>query len=136
MGHRVVTVSSRALGPRRHVRVVIYDTLPELQAAGQAYNGNDQTGAAGLTQAWTDSRGRTGGVIVRLARGYLGTRVVSHEIHHAATAIYGSMVGDRISRQAHLNHYNEPFAHLYSDLLGRLVDRLYELGYYGGGTDA
>lgn len=132
MGHRVVRVSSRALGQRRWVRVVIYDTLAELQAAGQAYNGEDLSGAAGLTQSWGDAEGRSLGIIVRLARGRLGTQVVSHEIHHAATAIYGSTVGDRISRQAHLNHYNEPFAHLYSDLLSRLVDRLYELGYYGG----
>ncbi len=111
---------------------MIYDTLVELQAAGQAYNGNDQTGVAGLTQSWGDAQGRSLGIIVRLARGRLSTQVVSHEIHHAATAIYGSTVGDRISRQAHLNHYNEPFAHLYSDLLSRLVNRLYELGYYGG----
>ena len=132
MGYRVVRVSSRALGPRRYVRVVIYDTLAEMQAAGQAYNGNDQTGVAGLTQSWGDAQGRSFGIIVRLARGRLGSQVVSHELHHAATAIYGSTLGDRISRQAHLNHYNEPFAHLYSDLFSRLVDRLYELGYYGG----
>lgn len=130
VGHRTVVVSSRALGPRLRVRVVVYDTLEEMQAAGRRYNGNDLTGAAGITQSTADRTGRSLHVIVRLARGRLGTQVVSHEMHHAATALYGSMVGDRVSRLAHLNHYNEPFAHLFSDLLHRLVDRLYELGYY------
>lgn len=60
--------------------------------------------------------------------------VHSHEMHHAVTALYGAHVPDRLSRRAHLNHYNEPFAYLYSDLLARLVDRLHALGYYDDGA--
>lgn len=127
---RRITVSSRALGPRLTVKVKVYDTVEELQAAAQAFNGNNQDGSIGSTQAWTDENGRAGSVTVRLCRPHLGTRVVSHEMHHAATALYGAHVGDRISSRAHLNHYNEPFAHLFSDLLHRLVNRLYALGYY------
>lgn len=130
MPHRTIVVSSQALGPRLRVRVIVYDTLAEMRDAGRRYNGNDQSRAVGLTQSTADMSGRSVHVIVRLARGYLGTQIVSHELHHAATALYGSMVGDRVSRQAHLNHHNEPFAHLYSDLMHRLVDRLYDLGYY------
>lgn len=128
---RQIRVSSRALGPRIYVHVYVYDTVAAMRTAGEAFNGNNQDGALGITQAWVDAGGRAGKVVVRLARGHLGTQIVAHEIHHAATALYGAQVSDRVSRVAHLNHYNEPFAHLYSDLLCRLVDRLYALGYYG-----
>lgn len=130
MTSRTITVSSRALGPRLRVRVVIYDTPDAMREAGRRFNGNRQDGALGITQAWTDENGRAGKVIVRLARGHLGTGIVTHELHHAATALYGAHVGDRVSRRAHLNHWNEPFAHLFSDLASRLVDRLHQLGYY------
>lgn len=132
MTYREIKVSSRALGPRLMVRVKVYDTLPEMWAATARYNGNDVTGSAGVTQARVDDAGRVQGVIVRLARPRLGTRVVSHEMHHAATALYGSMVGARVSRDTHLNHFNEPFAYLYSDLTAALVDCLYAHGYYDG----
>lgn len=129
-----IRVGSTALGERQYVTVHIYDTLDQMQRAGQRYNGSDTVGVAGLCQALIDNHGRAVDVRVRLARGHLGTRIVSHEMHHAATALYGAAVGDRISRTAHLNHHNEPFAHLYSDLLHRLVDQLYKLGYYDEAT--
>ena len=91
---RTITVSSRALGPRLKVRVVVYDTLHEMRAAATRYNGTDHHDTIGATQA------------------------------------AGAHTPDRVNRRAHLNHHNEPFAHLYSDLLARLVDRLYALGYY------
>jgi hypothetical protein len=127
---RLIRVSSKALGPRLVVKVHIYDTVQELRDAAEAFNGTEHGDAVGVTQVWADENGRAGSVIVRLARPCLGGRVVSHEMHHAATALYGAHVGDRISRRAHLNHHNEPMAHLFSDLLYRLVDRLYALGYY------
>ena len=123
-------VGSSALGEREHVYVHVYDTRAEMVAAGEVFSGNDLTGSAGLTQAWTDEDERTVAVVVRLARDHLGSQVTSHEIHHAATALYGAHVGDRISRRAHLNHYNEPFAHLFSDLYHGLVTHLYALGLY------
>jgi hypothetical protein len=130
---RLITVSSRALGPRLKVTCYVYDTVEEMRHAGEAYNGNDLSGALGVTQARTDENGRAVSVLIRLVCGHLGTQIVSHEMHHAATALYGSCVADRPSRRIHLNHCNEPFAHLYSDLLHRLVDRLYALGYYEKG---
>ena len=128
---RKIVVSSRAMGRRDKVTVLVYDTLAEMRAAASAYNGTDNHDSIGVTQVacWVQT-GRTKSVIVRLARDYIGTLVISHEIHHAATALYGAHVGDRISTARHLTHCNEPFAHLFSDLLARLVDRLYELGYY------
>ena len=130
MSCREITVSSRALGPRLYVRVCVYDTVTEMRDAAARYNGNDVSEAVGVTQALVDQDRRAGSVTVRLTRERLGATVVSHEMHHAATALYGAHVGDRISRTAHLNHYNEPFTHLFSDLFGGLVRRLYALGYY------
>ena len=134
MSRREIKVSSRALGPRLSVRVCVYDTPKQMQAAATRYNGNDVSEAAALTQALVDQDSRAGAVTVRLSRERLGTTVVAHEMHHAATALYGAHVGDRISRRAHLNHHNEPFAYLFSDLMGGLVQRLYALGYYGDGA--
>lgn len=129
---RKITVSSRALGPRLYVTVLVYETVEELRRAAERFNGNRNEQGIAVTQTTMDrDTGRTVSVIVRLACSYLGTRVVVHEMHHASAAWYGAHVGDRISSRHHLNHYNEPYAHLHSDLTYRLVDRLYALGFYG-----
>lgn len=127
---RVITVSSRALGPRLKVTCYVYDTVDEMRQAAERYNGNDMTDVLGVTQCRTDQHGRADSVLIRLVRGHLGTQIVVHEMHHASTALYGSCVADRPSRRVHLSHFNEGFAHLHSDLTCRLVDRLYILGYY------
>lgn len=133
MSTATIRVSSRALGPRLTVYVYVYETVNEMRRAATAYNGAPHTDSLGVTQVTTDSLGkdaRVNSVTVRLARNHLGTRVVVHEMNHAAVAWYGSTVGARISSRAHLNQANEPLAHMASDLTGRLVDRLYALGYY------
>lgn len=123
--HRI-RVASSALGEREVVHVHVYETLAEMQAAGEAWHPDvpDLSGALGVTQACEDNAGRATLVVVRLCVEHLTTEVIAHEMHHAATALYGAHVGDRISRRAHLHHVNEPFAHLYSDLLARLIDHL------------
>lgn len=118
-------------GPHE-VTVWVYPTREAMIAAAHRYNGlprAEDTG--GVTQATTYEDGRIHSVLIRLHEGNLGTEVVCHEMHHAVTAIYGASIeGDSIDPREHLNHWNEPFAYLYSDLLSRLVRRLYELGYY------
>lgn len=123
-------VASSALGEREVVYVHVYDSLAEMRAAATHHNGNDFEDAAGATQAWVSPDERAIAVVIRLARERLGVTVVSHEMHHAATALYGAHVGDRISRRAHLTHYNEPFAYLFSDLYGSCVKRMVQLGFY------
>jgi len=116
-----------------NVWVHVYDSVEAMRRAARDFNGSDCASALGVTQAWADEEGRATAVVVRLARGHLGTQVVTHEMHHASTALYGAAVGNRVSRAAHLNHYNEAFAHLFSDLCHGLVSRLYALGFYGTG---
>lgn len=94
-----------------------------MRAAARRYNGVAVDDAEAVTQTTVDESGRAVLVIVRLVEGApLG--VIAHELHHAAAAIYGAVVGDRISSRAHLTHYNEPFAHLFSDLFDALLVRL------------
>lgn len=132
---RTIRVSSTALGPRETVTVIVYPNTESLIAAADAYNGADHEGCFGVTQAQVDDNGRATRVIVRLSAQHLSVTVVSHELHHAATAIYGAHAANRVSRAAHLTHHNEPFAYLFSDLLGCLVSRLYALGYYPPAND-
>lgn len=134
MSTRII-VTSWALGEPTRVHVVIHHTLDAMRRAADAFAGTpgQHAEALGVTHAWTDDTGRAGKVLVRLVCDYLGTRIVSHEMHHATTALYGARLGERISRAAHLNHHNEEFAYLYSDLLGDLVERLHARGYYDQG---
>ena len=50
--------------------------------------------------------------------------------HHASTALYGATLPDTVDRLEVLTHVNEPFAYLHGELVRKLVDRLYALGYY------
>ena len=124
-----ITIESEALGVPRAMIVTVYDTLRGLRCAATKFNhvGGHST-TFGVTQLWSYDDEPTNVVpVVRLCRDYLGSRIVSHEVHHAATAIYGAFIGTSDPR---LTHYNEPFAYLYSDLFAKLVDTLYEMGAY------
>lgn len=130
---RLIRLTSTALGKPARVRVYVYDDPDQMRRDGAAFAG-DQSNldprVAGITHAWTDDDGRAGIVTLRLCRHYLSTEVVAHEMHHAVTALYGATLPDHIPARAVLTHTNEPFAHLYGELLDRLVRRLYALGYY------
>lgn len=139
MASRLIRVSSRATGERRHVRVYIYDTIEEMDTAAHRFNGAETDGhTRGWTQAFTVHTIHPDGtmtekqsvLVVRLQKDHLGTQVVVHEINHAATAIYGSTLDDDVKAVDVLHNANETLAHLQSDLTRALVDRLYELGYY------
>ena len=123
-----IVVSSRALGFRVKVPFYIYDDVEELRGAARRFSGGEiDDDCIGVCQAYVFDDGYVSGVLVRLWREQIGTQVLSHEVHHATTALYGSAVA---GADPQLHHANEPFAHLFSDILGKLVDRLYALGYY------
>ena len=128
-GARLIRISSRALDDRTVVRVWIYDTLDEMRAACTRFNGADVSDAVGVTQARVNDDNTAVQPIIRLARDWLGSQVVSHELHHAATAIWGAHVR-ATGRDADLVHYNEPFAHLYSDLFAALARAMFRHGYW------
>lgn len=117
-------IASSALGHRESVAVHIYDTLEQLRAAARAWHpGEDFDRAAGVVQSvWTDD-GRVRPAVVRLTLEALQPAVICHELHHVATALYGLHVGDGTPD---LGPANEPFAHLFSDLLDATLVHLEE----------
>lgn len=134
-----IRVQSSALGYPTTVNVVIYPTLEEMRAAaGRHSPTEDFTRALGVTHCTTvthlDDQGDTTRVqarpIVRLAKSHLGMEVLAHEMHHATTALYGAHLPPGTRVEAVLHGGNEPFAYLHGQLLRRLVDRLYALGFY------
>lgn len=123
-------VSSSALGERETVYLIVYRTAEQMQRAGHLFNGEPLSPMClGMTQTYADEDGRTTAVIVRLAQRFLTAPIIAHELHHAALAIYGAHVGNRISRRAHLTHHNEPAAHLFSELLDGTLRHLLRRGY-------
>lgn len=136
---RRIRVQSSALGYPTTVDVRIYDTLDAMRAAATRYSpGEDFSHAAGVTHCTTiervDSQGNTldsnAHPIIRLARDHLGTEVITHEMTHAASAIYGNHIHPETLAVDVLHNANEDFAYLVGELARRLVDRLYTLGYY------
>lgn len=130
-GKQLIRLTSRALGSLSRVRVYVYEDGDRMRADATAFSGcQHETDVLGVTHAWTDDKGRAALVTMRLIRGHLSTEILSHEMHHASTALYGATLPDSVDRAEHFTHFNEPHAYLHGQLLAKLVDRLYVLGYY------
>lgn len=130
------TVSSTATGTRRSVVVWVYDTQEEMVAAATAYSpGSADMNTAGTCHSF-------GGIvppppherfrcIVRLCRPYLDLETFSHEMVHAACAIYAhDKVGQYSRAVAHIHAGNETLAYLAGELIERTNSNLHRLGYY------
>lgn len=138
MAATLIRVSSRALGQRQFIRVYIYDTIEELRAAGERFSpGENYSDAYGLHQSYRRERYEDGTwsiksnpYIIRLWRELIGSNHVTHEVVHAAQAIYGDTLNGDEQVTEIMHGGNEPFAYLVSDLCSRLVNRMYALGFY------
>ena len=112
------TVSDRLHEERVTAHVRVYATRAELHAAAHGFNGNahdDDTRA--VTQAYANRDDTWVLPIVRVHLDVDGTvplEVLVHEMHHASTAIYGTLPRSLVDP---LTHYNEPFAYLHSNLV-------------------
>lgn len=139
-------VTTRHSGRRRAVTVKVYDDLDAMRAAADAYaarNGTSPPGnfgdAHGITHAFQAMTIGAGGEItdrsesaalIRLWRRRLGTGVVTHEVAHAAAAIYEQdwlpehgPVHDSLANE-------EVLCYLVGDLASRIVKRLYHYDMY------
>ena len=132
-------LNSDALGEKSTVLVKVYPTLRGMRVASTKFHPDNKkgssSGAVGVCQLINISNSFEVVPVIRLTRGYLGSSVVSHEVHHAATGIYGSWLNAQdpnipLQVALFLTHYNEKFAYLYSDLFGALVSALYATGCY------
>lgn len=113
-----IRLASDATGAPRRAWAYVYPSTWHLAQAARRFNGTIlETDCLAVTQAYQDDSGAITEPVIRLATTHLGLRVLSHEVSHAATAIYGS-TGPVLEP---LDHGNEPLAHLHSDLLADLV---------------
>ena len=129
---RPFVVASRFCDDREEIFVCVYPTAEQMIQEAAVFNGTSVeylADAQGITQTYVDENNRTIAVVVRLAEPYLSLNVVAHEVNHAAMAIYGAHIGERVSRRAHFNHANEKMAYLYGELLERTVRGLRRRGY-------
>lgn len=125
----------RVYSDSHEVTVWIYPTREAMLTAATRYTGEVfPANLGGCCQQTHDENGLTYTILVRLSADNLALDVVCHEMHHAATALYGSTLPEDTTAREVLTHANEPFAYLYSNLLSRLVRRLYALGYYDATT--
>jgi hypothetical protein len=69
--------------------------------------------------------------LIRLHREAVGTSVVTHEVAHAASAIYRQDCQPDRGPVHDCMDNEEVFCYLVGDLTRRVVDRLYHYGYYG-----
>lgn len=143
-------VSTRHSGMRRIVRVSVYPDAPSMRRAARRYNepwmdeAPQFTGALAVTHA-VDIRhiGADGSEVrspvaahIRLCEEAIGTGVVTHEVTHAALAIYNQ---DCLEGQGPVHDdlpQEEILCYLVGDLAARIVNKMYELGYYGKDEDA
>lgn len=105
------------------IRVVVYDTMKELQAATRSWD------AAGLTERYhkEDNSGRK--ILTRrqvatihLSRENLGVGVVSHEAAHASTHIWELIHTAPIRSES-----DEAFAWMLGDITRKIYNGLYRL---------
>lgn len=138
-------VSTRHSGSRRFVRVFIYSDAGSMRAAAlkhsqrEGYIHDDEYAAAhGVTHTidvlhigadGSEKRSPTAAHI-RMYDGALGTGVVSHEVVHAAMSIYNQDCLKDGSAHEDMSR-EEILAYLVGDLAARIVNKIYEFGYYG-----
>lgn len=143
-------VSTRHSGSRRFVRVSVYSDVDSMRAAALRHSrregwikDDEYSGAHGVTHIHDVRFYGPGGeetrspvaAHIRVYDGALGTGVVTHEIAHAALAIFNQdcledgAVHEGMERE-------EILCYLIGDLSSRIVNKIYEFGFYGKGDDA
>lgn len=143
-------VSTRHSGSRRYVRVSVYSDAPSMRLAALRHSkregwirDDEYDRAHGVTHIhdvrFYGPRGEETrsplAAHIRVYDGALGTGVVTHEIAHAAMAIFNQdcledgAVHEGMERE-------EILCYLIGDLASRIVNKIYEFGFYGKEDDA
>lgn len=143
-------VSTRHSGSRRFVRVSLYSDVGSMRNAALRHSQregwireDEYCMAHGVTHtrdvlhigADGSEKRSPMAAHIRMHKGALGTGVVTHEITHAALSIYNQdclkdgPVHEDMNRE-------EILAYLIGDLASRIVNKIYEFGYYGKDDDA
>lgn len=136
-------ISTRWSGRLRIVKVRIYDNIKQMRLDAERFGCNyvsDDPGcfsqALGVAHKWEGgSFTSNGGFVtdpvvglIRLYRGEMGSRVITHEVTHLAVWIYHIDCTTRIGDPFENIENEEVMCYLVGDLVGKLVDRLYKYG--------
>lgn len=135
MGKLQFQVSTHWTGRKRLFTIIVYDTVKELQKAGERHNyqvGISQSGfdnAWGLTQSFDAVNVYESGRVhrkpkagyIRFVKGHLGSGLIAHECTHAAIAIYKQDIAKTIPDMER----EEKLCYLVGDLMSKIVRKLY-----------
>lgn len=131
-------------GPRRYIRVYIYETLEEMIAAATLYNSNQNFSDAvacyqgpyfrekfdEVTKTWVNLTDPHWAGLIRMYRARVETEVVVHECLHAATAIYRTDVNKNIDLGVDCSPREEHLCYIVGDLTASVATKLHELGFW------
>lgn len=126
-------------GPKRYIRVYVYDTVDELRKAAGRFSFNpsssDPNRAIGMFsppptkefyngKQWIKTNYPHWGGMMRLCKEYLCYEVVTHECFHAACSIYRMDIKTQINLSHGTFEREEQLAYIAGDLCAQLVTKL------------
>ena len=135
------TVTTHHTGKPREVDFHLYDKTSQLRAAASRHsnaiepNPTDHTHTAAVCHTFARIHIAADGTetddpkaaIIRFSREKLNAEVISHEVAHAASWLYGlDLIGPGDLAADHFTGNNEPFAYLAGDLFAAIWPMLYE----------
>lgn len=138
--HASTTLHGEWGGPKRYVRIIVHETIPELQAAARAYNPYDYSGFKNAAACfhtpvfrekcvdgeWVGVVDNHYGGLIRLAREYINLEVVTHECVHAAAEIWRLDVQPSLAIGKFCGPREESFAYMVGDLTMAVYAKIYE----------
>lgn len=126
-------------GPARYIRIVLHETVADLQRAASRYRRNDFSNAAGCFHpaparehydgtTWVNTTPKHWAGVLRLARDHLFPEVVAHESTHAALAIYRVDVAAYVQLGNDCGRREETLAYIVGDVTANVTDALHQAG--------
>lgn len=142
--HASTTLHELWGGPKRYIRIILHETIPELQAAARAYNPYDYNGfrnaaacfhtplskEKSIDGEWVRVSNEHYGGIIRFAREYINLEVVAHECVHAAAELWRLDVQPSLVIGKYCGPREENLAYMVGDLTAEVYAKVYpELTY-------
>lgn len=133
-------ISTRRTGKKRQINVIVYDDVKRMREHATLWTkrvqgkADDFSDCEGVThrEEWIDVKTDESmpycGTI-RLHKGRLGVGIVAHEVTHAALWIYELDIERNGVNTVDIGK-EEIFCYIVSDLNTKLVNKLYDYGFY------
>lgn len=121
-GHQCLRVATSRLGVRHVIHLHMFATQRDMLTA--AGHNPDTDEAEAVTAAWIDDERQIDRLVVFMSEEHSYNVVVSHEMLHCATALYGATLPPDAHAIDHLTHYNETLTHLHTELYVHALEQL------------